>query len=92
LGFHHRLVRSRLHGNHSVVFLARWPSYKGMRQVRSRICELTARRRLLLPVDQIVQEVSRYLRGWPGYFGYGNSTHSFDKVSSFALLAGTYER
>ncbi len=86
LRFHHRLVRSRLHGNQPVVFLARWPSRKAMQHARSRIRELTARRRLLLPVDQIVQEVSRYLRAWAGYFRYGNSAHWFDKVSSFALL------
>jgi hypothetical protein len=86
LGFHHRLVRSRLQGNRSVVFLARWPSQKAMEHARERIREITARRRLRLPVEQVVQEVTRYLRRWAGYFRYGNSAHFFDKSSSFALL------
>jgi Group II intron, maturase-specific domain len=31
-----------------------------------------------------VQELSSFLRGWAGYFRYGNSARSFDKISPFA--------
>jgi RNA-directed DNA polymerase len=86
LGFHHRLVRSRLRGNRSVLFLARWPSRKAMEQARRRIRDITVRRRLLLPVDQVVQQAGRYLHGWAGYFRYGNSAPWLDKMSSYALL------
>ena len=44
-----------------------------MQHARDRIRELTDRRRLLLPVEWIVQDVNRFLRGWAGYFRYGNS-------------------
>src|SRR3954467_10658561 len=57
LGFHHRLVRSRPRdGRRPVEFLARWPSDRAMQHARDRIRELTAKRRLLLPVEAIVQD------------------------------------
>ena len=42
-------------------------------------------KRLAAPVEQIVQEVNRYLRGWAGYFRYGNSAMHFDQIRSFAV-------
>ncbi len=66
------------------LFLARWPSEKAMRRVRQRIRELTDRRRLLLPVEVIVADVNRVLRGWAEYFRYGNSARHFDKVRNHA--------
>ncbi len=56
-----------------------------MRHVRDRVRELTDRRRLLLPVEVIVADVNRVLRGWTRYFRYGNSAHHFDKIREHAL-------
>jgi RNA-directed DNA polymerase len=56
-----------------------------MRHVRDRIRELTDRRRLLLPVEAIVADVNAVLRGWAGYFRFGNSARHFDKIRSHAL-------
>jgi hypothetical protein len=86
LGFHHRWVRATSVRHRHVQFLARWPSDKAMQHARDRIRELTDRRRLLLPVEVIVQDVNRVLRGWSGYFRYGNSARHFDKIRSYALL------
>ncbi len=66
LGFHHRWVRAN-RARH-VQFLARWPSRRAMRHARDRVRELTARERLLLPVEDVVQDLNGYLRGWAGYF------------------------
>jgi RNA-directed DNA polymerase len=85
LGFHHRWVRARSQRHRHVQFLARWPSEKAMRHVRDRIRELTDRRRLLLPVEAIVADVNAVLRGWAGYFRFGNSARHFDKIRSHAL-------
>ncbi len=74
LGFHHRWVRARDPRHRHVAFLARWPSPKAMRHARDRVRELTARDRLRWPVEQIVGDLNRFLRGWAGYFRYGNST------------------
>jgi len=85
LGFHHRWVRGqRAHARH-LTFLARWPSRKAMQAARDRIRELTARRRLLLSVEEIVEDVNLFLRGWAGYFRYGNSAKHFNKIRNYAL-------
>lgn len=85
LGFHHRWVRGRGHHARHLTFLARWPSRKAMQAARDRIRELTSRKRLLLPVEEVVQEVNTFLRGWAGYFRYGNSARPFDKIRRYAL-------
>ena len=32
-----------------------------------------------------MREVNGFLRGWAGYFRYGNSARQFDKISTFAV-------
>ncbi len=91
LGFHHRLVRSEGRvGRRGVTFLARWPSRRAMQHARDRIRELTARSRLLLSVEVIVEDVNRFLRGWAAYFRFGNSARHFGKIRDHAVdrLAG----
>ena len=85
LGFHHRMVRSRgVHGRRGVEFLARWPSDKAMRRARERIRQLTVRSRLLLPVEAVVEDLNRFLRGWAGYFRYGHSASRFHTIEQHA--------
>lgn len=87
LGFHHRLVRAWARtGTKQVTFLARWPANKAMQHARDRIRELTDRRRLLLKVEWIVQDINQFLRGWAGYFKYGNSARHFGKIRKYALM------
>ena len=90
LGFHHRWVRGDTPASRHLCFLARWPSHQAMQHARERIHELTDRRRLRLPVEEVVQDVNRFLRGWAGYFRYGNSAVAFDKITfhAFVRLAG----
>jgi hypothetical protein len=64
LGFHHRRVRGRTAGSRHVAFLARWPSRQAMQHARDRVRELTARDRLRWPVEQVVGDLNRFLRGW----------------------------
>jgi RNA-directed DNA polymerase len=37
-----------------------------------------------LPVEAVVQDVNCFLRGWAGYFCYGNSAHAFEKITFHA--------
>jgi Group II intron, maturase-specific domain len=86
LGFYHRWVRAR--GKVSprrVCFLARWPSRKATQHARDRIRQLTERKRLWVPDEWVVQELNQFLRGWGGYFQYGNSARVFDAISQYAL-------
>ena len=54
-----------------------------MQHARDRIRALTARERLL-PVETVVQDVNRFLRGWAGYFRYGNAARRFDQIMTYA--------
>jgi group II intron reverse transcriptase/maturase len=81
LGFHHQMVESfRRPGLH---FLARWPSAAATQAARTRIRELTDRRLLLLPVEDVVANLNRFLTGWAGYFRRGNSTTQFHKLDLY---------
>jgi len=82
LGFHHRWVRAN-RARH-VQFLARWPSRRAMQHARDRVRQITARERLLLPIEDIVQDLNKYLRGWAGYFRYGNSARHFNRIEYHA--------
>jgi RNA-directed DNA polymerase len=85
LGFHHRLVRGWTPRSAQLTFLARWPSRKATQQARDRIREITDRKRLLVPVEDIVAELNRFLRGWAGYFRYGNSARVLGQIRNYAL-------
>ena len=81
LGFRHQMVRSRgTHGRRGVAFLARSPSDRAMQRARDRITELTVQSRLRLPVEEVVKDLNRFLRGWANYFRYGNSAAHFRKI------------
>jgi RNA-directed DNA polymerase len=85
LGFHHRYVRGNTARSRHLTFLVRWPSRQAMQHARRRIREITARERLPLPVEAIVQDLNRFLAGWAGYFRYGNSAQFFDKIQLHAV-------
>jgi RNA-directed DNA polymerase len=55
-----------------------------MQQARDTIRALTDRRRLLRPVEQVVREVNAFLRGFAGYFRYGNSAAKLAQISRYA--------
>jgi group II intron reverse transcriptase/maturase len=82
LGFHCRKVESwRRRGRR---YLHRWPSRRAMQHIRERVKTLTApRHHLPEPVQPLVTEVNRGLRGWGAYFRVGNSTRQFQQVDSY---------
>jgi RNA-directed DNA polymerase len=82
LGFHCRKVESwRRRGRR---YLHRWPSRRAMQHIRERVKALTApRHHLPEPVQPLVSEVNRVLRGWGAYFRVGNSTRQFQQVDSY---------
>ena len=85
LGFEHRWVRGRELRHRHLAFLARWPSRRAMQHARDRLRQLTRRDRLLLEVEHVTQEINRFLRGWAGYFRYGNSARQFDQITRHAF-------
>ena len=85
LGFHHWLVRGRTPKSAHLTFLARWLSRKAAQHARDRIREITARERLLVPAEGIVEDLNRFLRGWAGYSRYGNSALMLGQIRNYAL-------
>jgi RNA-directed DNA polymerase len=82
LGFHCRMVESWRW--RSRWYLQRWPSRRAMRNVRARINGIVhARQRLGEPIQVIVTEVNRVLRGWGGYVRVGNSARQFGQVDRY---------
>jgi len=81
LGFHHRRVESFTRKGR--YYCARWPSVRAVRAAKQKIREHTDRRWLLLPVEDIVKGLNRFLVGWRGYFRYGNSTMVFHDLDEF---------
>ncbi len=84
LGFHHRWVRGNTPRSRHLCFLVRWPSRQAMQHARDRVRELTARSRLRLPIGQVVREINQFLRGWSGYYRYGNSARQFTQMTTYA--------
>ena len=83
LGFHHRMVDS--FSKPGVRFLARWPSARATQAARRRISELTERRLLMLPIEEVIGNLNRFLIGWGNYFRWGNSSRQFDKIDRHAI-------
>ena len=86
LGFHHRLVRGRTPKSAHLTFLARWPARKAVQGARDRIREITGRKWLWMPAGDIVRDLNLFLRGWAGYFRYGNSARVLGQIRNYALV------
>ena len=60
------------------------PRDKAVVKVKTRIREITARNQTWRPIDEVVRDMNRTLRGWSGYFHYRNSSAAFLKVKRHA--------
>ena len=60
------------------------PRDKAVVKVKTRIREITARSRTGIPINDVVRDMNRVLRGWSGYFHYRNSSAVFLKVKRHA--------
>jgi RNA-directed DNA polymerase len=61
------------------------PSKRSLARFRDRVRELTASCRGLVPVDDLVHEVTRYLQGWGQYFSQGYPRRTFNRADSFVV-------
>jgi RNA-directed DNA polymerase len=85
LGFHCRKVASKKYRGKR--YFQSWPSRRAMQRVRDRIKAITApRHRLPEPIEPIVAEVNRVVRGWGVYFRVGNSAHKFHDVDTYVYM------
>ena len=57
-----------------------FPSKRSLSRFRDRIRELTASRRGLVPIVDLVGDVTLYLRGWGQFFSYGYPRRVFNRA------------
>ncbi|HVB01456.1 MAG TPA: group II intron reverse transcriptase/maturase, partial [Acidimicrobiales bacterium] len=75
LGFHHHMVESwKWPGR---FYLQHWPSDRAMASIKVKVREMTDRRYVGLSLDVVVDRLNPVLRGWSGYFRFGNSSRKF---------------
>jgi group II intron reverse transcriptase/maturase len=68
-------------------YLQRWPSRRSMKRVRTRVKELTDRRRSsgVKDVKVIIDALNPVLRGWGNYFRTGNAARKFLAVDKYVV-------
>ena len=80
LGFHFHKLKSKKSGK---LLPYIWPSQKAIKAVREKIRQITARKRLSNPPEQVVKYLNRVIRGWRNYFRIGNSTKKFQDLDRY---------
>ena len=77
LGFTFRMRKSRKTGRY---YPHAQPSKKACQKIKDRITELTKRERTVMPLEWVVNEVNATVRGWVGYFHFGNCSQSLGRI------------
>lgn len=60
------------------------PSDKSLKKIKAKLTALTQRELTPIPLDRIVGNVNRSLRGWANYFHYRNSNQAMENVKLHA--------
>lgn len=82
LGFFIRKLRSRRSGKYAPLA---WPNPRSMNRIREKLREATSPRWLLLGLAEVVKMLNPIIRGWRGYFRFGNSTKKLQDLDHFAF-------
>jgi len=82
LGCYLRIVRSHFKGR---TYLFRWPSQRAMKAIRTKVHDLTARRRWagMKDIREVIRILNPVLRGWGGYFRTGNASGKFNQIDRY---------
>ena len=88
LGCHFRARMSgRLWETKRIVryYLHRWPSQRSMIRARARIRDLTDRRRVGMELEDVIDVLNLFLRGWANYFRTGNAATKFNQLDRYVV-------
>jgi len=80
LGFTVQAVKNPETGK---VFPLICPSKKARRKVKAEIRALTCRQSLALPTEVVIEKLNELVRGWVGYFYYGNCSRDLGRMKGF---------
>ena len=61
------------------------PSKKAMKHIREEIKQLTTERYSATPTDVVIRKVNGVVRGWVGYFHYGNCTRALSSLGEYLV-------
>jgi RNA-directed DNA polymerase len=59
------------------------PSRRALAEIQAEIKALTCRRNLGLPKEMVLQRLNELVRGWVGYFYYGNCSRNLSQVKRY---------
>jgi group II intron reverse transcriptase/maturase len=59
------------------------PSKEAMAEIKAGIKALTCRKTLRLPKEVVIKKLNEVVRGWTGYFYYGNCSRDLTKLKEF---------
>jgi RNA-directed DNA polymerase len=59
------------------------PHPQSLKKLRDKLREKLNRRTHWRAVEEVIPEINRQLKGWAGYFHYGNSTEAFGKAQQY---------
>jgi flagellin-specific chaperone FliS len=80
LGFHfHKMKTKKTHK----LLPYMWPGQKAMKAVRRKIHEITMRKRLSNPLEEVIRFLNMIIRGWRNYFRIGNSTTKLQELDLY---------
>ena len=60
------------------------PTDKAVEKIKARLTELTQRKLTCIPLEDVVKNVNRSLKGWANYFHYRNSSNKMSEVRNHA--------
>ncbi|MBW2195176.1 MAG: group II intron reverse transcriptase/maturase, partial [Deltaproteobacteria bacterium] len=80
LGFHFHKMKSK---KTKKLLPYIWPSQKAMKAVREKIRQITTRKRLSNPLEEVIKYLNRVIRGWRNYFGIGNSSRQLQGLDYY---------
>ena len=66
-----------------VYYLQRGPSQRALQRIRTRVRDLTPRRRCHADLRTVIADLNPVLRGWAQYFRTGNAAHQFIDLDQY---------
>lgn len=81
LGFEMGIARSGCTGSPYPLVI---PSKKARKAIKARLTALTARDRVLVSPEALINQINPLLRGWVGYFHYRNCSKAMNEVKAHA--------
>ncbi len=82
--FHARMSGKLWEQRHVVrYYLHRWPSLRSMKRARARVKALTGRSQVGMELQEVIERLNLFLRGWGNYFRTGNAAIRFVSLDRY---------